>query len=567
MPSAACRRLGIIGITCTLAATLAGCTGGSARDAVGYAIDGAVVDYNSSTVAGYTGGSVAAFPRVTTGFSYLDGLGNRLADTEFGTVQVKLGSPVRVSMSINQHAQFSDGEPITCKDILFSWLARRPQQGSPFTAMSMPGLAEISDIECSPHSKQLELVFRSAQLPRDWLALFGAGTIMPWHIVSKATGVTDVRELLAGNNPDGLEKVATFWNKGWRLDRTSPDLSRFLSSGPYKIAEIAQDGAIILERNDKWWGEPARIPRIAIYSTRTNIAQHSADGDIHVGDSAYDTNNPAAPAGATSTVVTSENIMQIRLSTRGFFADPQVRRTFLACIPAAKIHEFVADKTKKAATHSTDMLARPAVSIVPLGNNPVTRQISQWSRAGVTNTLDQLPQRQRVTIVYPAASAYAKHIVELIAEGCSSRGFTVVGKPTASYTGEILSSGKAQAGLFGTAGVVGPGGSFDVTSGLVGLSAYRLPDFRRGIDSTLFARVRRLNNVQGENMPIQPDGIDRTTLFAQRITALHKYVLSEGYVLPLYVQPRWQFVRPGLQGVTQGRSAAGVGWNMDRWNT
>ena len=71
-------------------------------------------------MAGYTGGSLAAFPRVNTGFSYVDGMGNRLADTEFGTVQVKLGKPTRVDMSINEHAQFSDGQPITCDDILLS---------------------------------------------------------------------------------------------------------------------------------------------------------------------------------------------------------------------------------------------------------------------------------------------------------------------------------------------------------------------------------------------------------------------------------------------------------------
>lgn len=566
MASTALRHCGIVGTICSLVIGLSGCTTGGLSEAVGYAIDGPVVDYNAATVAGHTGGSLAAFPRVNIGFSYLDGLGNRLADTEFGTVQVKLGAPVRVEMHINDRAEFSDGEPITCDDVLFSWLARHPQQGSPFNAMSMPGLSEIGTINCSPQSKHAEIVFQSGQLPRDWLALFGAGTIMPWHIVSRATGVKDLRELLAGSNPEGLARVAEFWNKGWRFDRPSLDLSRFVSSGPYKITGIDEEGAITLERNDKWWGQPARIGRVVIYSTGTNVKQHITDGDVQVGDIAYDDNNPAAPEGATSAAVSSENIMQLRLSTRGLFADPQVRRTFLACVPRTHIQEFVT-KDKQSAAGTPEVLGRPAVLILPLGNDPVARQVSEWTHLDTQGTLRKLPRKQRVNIVYPAASSRAKHVIEMMGDACKSRGFTVVGTPTETYTGEILASGNVQAGLFGTAGAVGPGGSFDVASGLVGLSPYRLPDFRKGDARELFVRVTRLNNTQGEDMPIQKDGIDRNTVYAQTVTNLQQYLLDMGYALPLYVQPRWQFVSPGLQGVTQGRSAASVGWNMDRWNS
>ena len=171
MASTILRRCGIAGAIFSLVVGLSGCTTGGPSGAVGYTVDGPIVDYNAATVAGYTGGSLAAFPRVNIGFSYLDGLGNRLADTEFGTVQVKLGAPVRIEMHIDDHAEFSDGEPITCDDVLFSWLARRPQQGSPFNAMSMPGLSEIGTINCSPQSKHAEIVFQSGQLPRDWFCL------------------------------------------------------------------------------------------------------------------------------------------------------------------------------------------------------------------------------------------------------------------------------------------------------------------------------------------------------------------------------------------------------------
>lgn len=66
-------------------------------------------------------------------------------------------------------------------------------------------------------------------------------------------------------------------------------------------------------------------------------------------------------------------------------------------------------------------------------------------------------------------------------------------------------------------------------------------------------------------MPIQQDGSDRYVEFAHSVAHFQQYVYDMGYAIPLYVQLRWQFVRNDLQGVTQGRSAASVGWNMDRW--
>ena len=566
MRNSVLQRIGITSIACLLSIVFSGCTLGNQRsDVVGYGLDGPVIDYNTSTVAGYTGGSLAAFPRVNTGFSYVDGMGNRLADTEFGTVQVKLGKPTRVDMSINEHAQFSDGQPITCDDILLSWLARRPQKNNLFHAMSMPGLSEISTITCDPHSKQAKIVFRSEQLPRDWLALFGAGSIMPWHIVSEKTGVHDIRKLLSDKNSKELHRVADFWNHGWRLDHSPLDLDRFVSSGPYKIANVGDDGTITLERNDKWWGDPARVSKIIIYSTRANLKQQIRDGHVRVADISSEDTNPPTPEESTSAVISSENIMQLRLSTHGVFSNVQRRRAFLRCIPLEKITAYIARNNEVTTTHSEEVHSHIPAAIVPLDNEPVAQQISSWTTLDRRPSSTRPPRRQRVNVVYPAGSSHAQHIIKLVSEDCKSSGFSVVGVPTEVYTGEILSSSHAQAALFGTAGAVGPGGSFDSASGLVGLSPYRLPDFTSGDARGLFATVRRLNNLQGETMPIQQDGSDRYVEFAHSVAHFQQYVYDMGYAIPLYVQLRWQFVRNDLQGVTQGRSAASVGWNMDRW--
>lgn len=545
---------------------LVSCGKSNLRSGVGYAIDAPVVDYNPWTVAGATGGSRAAFSRVLLGFSYLDGLGNSIADTEFGTIKVESTRPVKLQMKINPKAVFSDGEPITCEDILFSWVARKSRPQNPFNAMTMVGLSEIADIQCAPQSKNATVTFNSERLPRDWLALFGAGTILPWHIASRETGIKDIRALTKKPDRGALKKLAQFWNRGWRLQNTGINLDAFVSSGPYLLEKVQNTRAITLKRNENWWGRPADIPRITIYSTYTDIVNNLKEGKIQVGDLGKDIKNLNVPARFVQADVSSFNIAQIRLSTTGIFANRALRRAFISCIPKDEIQkELFPENKRESAAATPEILGRPAASVLPLGNDPIAQQVMEQTRIHPVKDSATPKNRRRINIAYAADSKRTEKTVEIIANSCRSRGFDVIGAPSESYTGELLASGSVQAAFFGTAGAVGPGGAFDASAGLIGMSAFMLPDFRNGSAQELFVRALRIDLTQGEKNAIQADGIDRNIVFAHTIAQLQQYLLDQGYAIPLYVQPRWQFVDPDLQGVTQGRSAASVGWNMDRW--
>lgn len=545
---------------------LTSCGKSNLRSGVGYAIDAPVVDYNPSTVAGATGGSRAAFSRVLLGFSYLDGLGNSVADTEFGTIKVQSTKPVKLQMQINPKAVFSDGEAITCEDILFSWVARKPRPRNPFNAMTMVGLSEIADIQCAPQSKKATVTFNSERLPRDWLALFGAGTILPWHIASRETGIKDIRALVKKPDRRALKKLAEFWNRGWRLQGTKINLDTFVSSGPYVLEKVQNTGAITLKRNENWWGRPADIPRITIYSTYSDIVNNLKENKIQVGDLGKDITDLDVPTRFVQADVSSFNIAQIRLSTTGIFANKNLRRAFLSCIPKDQIQkELFPESKKESAAGTPEILGRPAASVLPLGNDPIAQQVMEQTTIRPVNTTTPSKNRRRVSVAYAADSKRAEKTVKIIANSCKAQGFDVIGAPSESYTGELLASGSVQAAFFGTAGAVGPGGAFDASAGLIGMSPFMLPDFRNGRAQELFVRALRIDLTQGEKNAIQADGIDRNIVFAHTIAQLQQYLFDKGYAIPLYVQPRWQFVDPDLQGVTQGRSAASVGWNMDRW--
>lgn len=554
-------------LTATVLGGVVGCSATSIRSTVGFALDAPIVDYNPTTIAGATGASRAAFSRVLLGFSYLDGLGNRVADTEFGAISVKkAGTPV-VHMAINSSAVFSDGHPVTCDDILLSWIARRPRPGNPFRTLGMPGLTEIAEIRCAPESKTADVVFRSKELPRDWLALFGAGTILPWHVVSQSTGVTDLRRILAGKDPGGLEKIARFWSTQWRIDnqKGAIDEKLFLASGPYKVESVDKAGAITLVRNPQWWGESAKIERIVVHSQHDDVVNALRKEEIHVGDVAEDTDHIDIPTGYSTARVSSQNVIQLRLSTRGIMTR-DVRRAFLSCIPREEIETslFPANKKKKAAG-TPEELGRRASAVLPLGNSPVTQQIIERVRQDRQASSITFKKPITVTVGYPAHSTNAPTIIKYLAQACASRGLTIHGSPLNDFTGEALAQGNIHAAIVGTAGAAGPGGADDPASGLLGMLPTVLPDFSPGDARGLFTRVIRMTMAFGENDAIQENGIDKTADFVNIIVQLQNYLLDEGYAVPLYVQPRRQFVHSRLQGVTQGRSSASIGWNMDRW--
>ena len=240
-------------------------------------------------------------------------------------------------MTINPKAVFSDGEAITCEDILFSWVARKPRPRNPFNAMTMVGLAEIADIKCAPKSKNATVTFNSERLPRDWLSLFGAGTILPWHIASRETGVKDIHALTKKPDREKLKKLAYFWNRGWRLQDTEIDLDAFVSSGPYLLEKVQNTGAITLKRNENWWGRPADIPRITIYSTYSDIVNNLAEGNIQVGDLGKDIKDLDIPSRFVEADVSSFNIAQIRLSTVGVLL---TRQCAVLLSPASRKMKF-----------------------------------------------------------------------------------------------------------------------------------------------------------------------------------------------------------------------------------
>ena len=140
-----------------------------------------------------------------------------------------------VRYQINPAAQWSDGSPLTGADFVYLW---RGMVSTPGTVASAAYRA-ISDIRVSGSGKTVDVVF--AEPVQEWQFLFTH--LLPSHLLD--SGASDFATALASTIP--------------------------ASAGRYMVNSVDQAaGVIVLNRNDRFWGEgPAGIDILTLAAARS----------------------------------------------------------------------------------------------------------------------------------------------------------------------------------------------------------------------------------------------------------------------------------------------------------
>ena len=125
------------------------------------------------------------------------------------------------TFQLNPHARFSDGQPITPEDVVFSWSLLK-EKGQPFHRSYYKNVA-AADIT-GPRS----VTFTFADDNREMPLIMGLMPVLPKHHIS----------------PDTFE-------------RTGFDPP--VGSGPYLVSEIDAGKRVTFRRNPDWW---ARDPSL-----------------------------------------------------------------------------------------------------------------------------------------------------------------------------------------------------------------------------------------------------------------------------------------------------------------
>lgn len=549
----------------TGAGLVTGCSGEDRPPTIDYIVDAGLTTYNANTVAGNADGSLMALTRVLPGFSLLGDRGQVMPDRDVGTVTVTEQAPLTLRYAFAPEAAFSDGTPLDCDDLLLAWAAMSGRFPG-FTPATTAGYRDIRRVDCAAGAKAATVVFAAGRVYRDWLSLFGAGTLLPAHVVARKAGVADIVGAIRGNNTAAVRKLATAWNTGFTIPDGDLDPADFPASGPYRVATADTDEGLVLVPNDTWWADAPTATRIAIRGARHDLAA-LVSGDFDVADVAAgivigeiaDLTSTAAPAADNPTSGSSLSVDELVLAQRGVFADPRVRQAFALCVPRPAIakqfgggspmwnlrtllpsHSFAAQLNDQVGLRYSrpDIIRSRAL-------------LDDASASGVPG-IGSGGNRLTVRIGYRTPHARDKALVALIANECRKAGITVAGVGTDTLSPSALGR-RADALLISSgAGFAASGAASPIRD------AYRL-------------RTGDPLNLGGADDPQVSQAVDRLGVVTSATGQLEAFrtietgAWSSILSIPLVVTARVYRSGERVRHVVPGHGRNGTGWNMDRW--
>ncbi|MFD6856658.1 ABC transporter substrate-binding protein [Rhodococcus sp. NPDC060090] len=561
------RRAVAVGVALAAAAvtTVACGTEEEPLPSIGYMIDNTVTSYNANTVDGAASGARQALARVLPGFGYVGPSGRVVADTDIGTATAVPGEQLTVQYRLSPDSVYSDGVPMSCDDLVLTWAAASGRFSAPddsgadsnvFDAARRGGYADIERIDCAPGSKDATVVFRPGRGDTDWKALFGATELMPSHVATRVSGVTDLVGVLSGGDVEAVRPIAEFWNTGWTLTPGALDPSLLPSSGPYRIESYTVEDGLVLVANERWWGNPPGTDRIVVWPRGTAAQTAAEEGQVQVVDSADGALGHTAALGedVETTTGVSRNLEQLVLATSGVFENPSARRALASCVPRQQLFDELGAATEDERSGPVgSRLLPPDSPLYPLVVGPSERFGSVDLDAARAERERSGQDRFEVRIGYTTPDMRRARTVELIAQSCRDAGIDVVDAGSESFVPSQLGAGEVDAVLSGTAGVSGAGGRAD------------MEDARGALSS------RAGSNVGGYANGRIDEILDGLLVAGDNATVLglveegERILWDELPTLPLFLQPRNVGFAPNMHAAVGNPTTAGAGWNMDRW--
>ncbi|MSX07235.1 MAG: peptide-binding protein [Actinobacteria bacterium] len=546
------------------AASLTACSASEDKvPSIGYSFDNVVNNYNARTVDGAASGARQAFTRVQVGFSYLGPDGDALSDNDIGTVAVVPGDVLTLQYTIAPAAKYSDGAPMACDDLVLAWAANSGRFATDrplFDAASTAGYSDIASIDCVPGSKDATVVFAPGRSYQNWRALFGATDLLPAHVAARAAGVPNVVDPIVAGDDGVVSRIADFWNTGWTLTPGSVDTSLLPSAGPYRVDSYTAEDGLVLVANDAWWGIPPETQRVVIWPKGTDVPAKINDGSLDVIDQGAGANDLGSTEGFETVTEPSRGVEQLTFATQGALAEASARRAVAACIPRTDLFDtlghpgFEAPPAGPGSSVVDSRLMQPDTLVYPSVAATVgdRYQRSDLDRAGKELAASG-SSALTVRVGYLAPDARRAQLVSRMATDCAAAGITVEDASSPEFTPSALRAGAVDAVLGGAGSLPGPTGS---ASSVV--ARYSL---RTGIG----LNVGGYSNGRIDSIVDQLAVTDDPERVLALATEGENILWNDMPSLPLYSEPRTTVVSDGMQDVVANPTAAGAGWNMDRW--
>lgn len=218
-------------VSSPVAATSKAAPGDSSDVAV--AVDSIDGGYNPHNLADQSTTTQALATMLLPSVFRQDDEGKRVLDERLmRSAEVTAHDPFTVSYRIRPDASWSDGAPIAVEDFVYLYEAMTSQPG----AVGAAGYRLISEIRPADGGKRVDVEF-SEPYP-GWRTLFDH--LLPQHLMKDVPG-------------------------GWQ-NALSDSFPAY--GGPFAITNVdSARGEIVLERNERYWEEPAALDRVVLRRT------------------------------------------------------------------------------------------------------------------------------------------------------------------------------------------------------------------------------------------------------------------------------------------------------------
>ena len=509
------------------------------------------------------------------GFMRLDNDFSILTDDSFGTYEKVSDDPLTVKYTLNEGLKWSDGEPITADDMLFSWAQSSgyyddatfdPESGEVTSgtqyfslAGSTAGLDTTDFPEISDDNLSLTISYSTPFVDWELVNMIGK----PAHVMAEKAGVSLDEFIKTLNDmPKGdpaapveanpvLKAAADFWNTGYDVTSMPTDESLLVASGPFIVTDFTPESDITLEKNPEYQGDlsPAYDQLIIRFIGDAN-AQVTAlqNGEVNAIQPQASADTLTALENANANVSEGNQVAYDHLDLRqaGVFADPAVREAFLKTVPRQQILDSIITPINPSAEVLNSQIFLPTDAqykdaVAASGYDSFVEPDIEGAKAllaGATPT---------VRILYNTNNPNRVDSFRAIQESAQQAGFIIVDAGSPDWS-SLLTSDTYDASIFGW-----------ISPGAGNAALPQIFKTNGGGNYSLYSNADVDALVDESQITLDPDALSDIKIKIDAATA------KDFYGLPLFQLPGLFADNGTISGIDYFGGQTGIVWNIQDW--
>jgi len=243
------------------------------------------------------------------------------ANPDYATsVELKSEDPQVAEIKINPKAVWSDGTPITYKDVAANWQALNGTDKD-YAPISTNVWEDVSSVEKGSDDQDVLITFKNKNA--DW-----ASVLFPIY-------------------PEWAVATPKAFNTAWQKGPFAPDGKTYVSGGPFIVTSYDVNGQVLtFGKNPKWWGDAPKLDTV-IFKTvsRDSQAQAFANSEIDAFNLNGQADNLKTAQGRSDAEIERSLGTQFRHitlnGTSAVFSDVNVRKAFATALDRATLGQAI----------------------------------------------------------------------------------------------------------------------------------------------------------------------------------------------------------------------------------